>query len=61
LQARLLNSNNKPCNANRNELVFAAGEVDTSASNSGYLDLDAEEDEESAIELEKWIVNAIEL
>jgi hypothetical protein len=34
-----LNANNKPCNQARNELVFAKGEVDTGASDSGYLDL----------------------
>jgi hypothetical protein len=59
-----LNSDNKPCDANRNELVFA-NSVDTSASNSGYLDLDpnldADADARLAIKLEKWIINAIEL
>jgi hypothetical protein len=61
LRARPLNSDNKPCDADGNELVFAAGEVDTSASDGGYPDPNAEEDEEPAIELEKWILNAIEL
>jgi hypothetical protein len=61
LQARRLNSDNKPCDADGNELVFALGEADASASDSSYLDPNAEEDEEPAIELEKWILNAIEL
>jgi hypothetical protein len=40
--------------------VFAKGEVDTSASNSGYLDLDESlEDKLEQLELEKWILNAI--
>jgi hypothetical protein len=60
LQARKLNLDNKPCNANRNELVFALKEADAGASDSGYLDLNAE-DEEPAIELKKWILNAIKL
>jgi hypothetical protein len=60
LRARRLNSDNKPCDANGNELLFAPREADTSASDGGYPDLNAE-DEEPAIELEKWILNAIEL
>jgi hypothetical protein len=52
-----LNAANKPCDANGNELVFAAEEVDTSASNSGYLDLDADAEAEAdagpAIKLKK--------
>jgi hypothetical protein len=60
LQARQLNSDNKPCDADRNKLVFAPGEADTGASDSGYPDPNTE-DEEPAIELEKWIFNAIEL
>jgi hypothetical protein len=55
-----LNSDNKPCDADGNELVFAPREADTSASDSGYPDPNAE-DEELAIELEKWILNAIKL
>jgi hypothetical protein len=51
LQARRLNSNNKPCDVDGNELVFAPGEADAGASDSGYLDPNAEEDEEPAIEL----------
>ena len=39
MQARLLNADNKLCDANGNELVFA-NTVDTSASDSGYLDPD---------------------
>ena len=61
LRARPLNSDNKPCDADGNELVFAAGEVDTGASDGGYPNPNTEEDEEPAIELEKWILNAIEL
>jgi hypothetical protein len=53
LQAKLLNSDNKPCNTDRNELVFTAREADTGASDSGYLDPNAEEGEESAIKLKK--------
>jgi hypothetical protein len=59
LRARRLNSDNKPCDADGNELVFAPGEADTGASDGGYPDPDAE-DEEPTIELEKWILNAIE-
>jgi hypothetical protein len=55
-----LNLDNKPCDADGNELVFAPKEADAGASDSGYLDPNAE-DEEPAIKLEKWILNAIEL
>ena len=69
-----MNSNNKPCDADGNKLVFA-NSVDTSASDGGYLDLDLDADADAdanadvdvdadagpAIELEKWIINAIEL
>jgi hypothetical protein len=48
-----LNSDNKPYDADGNELVFDAREVDTSAGNSGYLDPNVEEDKKLAIELEK--------
>jgi hypothetical protein len=67
LQARLLNTDNKPCDANGNELVFAAGEVDTSASDSGYPYPDEEDDNKAslknrmAVEVKKCIINAIEL
>jgi len=40
--------------------VFAPREADTGASDGGYPDPNAE-DEEPAIELEKWILNAIKL
>jgi hypothetical protein len=53
LRARPLNSDNKPCDVDGNELVFALGEADTGTSDSGDLDPNAEEDEEPAIELEK--------
>ena len=62
-----MNADNKSCNANGNELVFAAREVNTSASNGGYLDLDEEDDNEAslknkiAVEVEKCIINVIEL
>jgi hypothetical protein len=52
LQARRLNSDNKPCDADGNKLVFALGEADTGASDSSYPDPNTE-DEEPAIELEK--------
>jgi hypothetical protein len=60
LRARLLNADNKPCDANRNELVFI-NDIDTGASDSGYSDLDPNADEGPAIELEKWILTAIKL
>lgn len=66
LRARPLNVDNKLCDADRDELVFANG-VDTGASDGGYpdldpdLDADADADAGLAIELEKWIINAIEL
>ena len=59
-----MNLNNKPCDADGNELVFAEGEIDTGASDGGYSDAeDEDEDEDSGqqIELDKWILNAIEL
>jgi hypothetical protein len=63
LQARLLNSDNKPCNADRNELVFPDS-VDTGASDSGYPELDTDtespDNEPDRPELEKWILTAIE-
>jgi hypothetical protein len=34
----LLNLSNKPCDTTSNKLVFAPKEVDTSTSNSSYLD-----------------------
>ena len=55
LKARLLNPNNKPCDSTRKELVFPDN-VDTSASDSGYPELDQELDQEldpKTIELEK--------
>ena len=64
LQARLLNPDNKPCDVDGNELVFLDG-VDTSASDSGYPELDVDVDVESSNnepngpKLEKWILNAI--
>jgi hypothetical protein len=63
LQAWPLNSDNKPCDADRNKLVFLDG-VDTSASNSGYPELDADTEspnnEPDGPELKKWILTAIE-
>jgi len=62
-----LNADNKPCDANGNELVFAAREVDTSASDSSYPDPDEEDDNKAslenriAVEVEKCIINAIKL
>jgi hypothetical protein len=56
-----LNANNKPCDQARNELVFAKGEVDTSVSNSGYLDPNESlKNDLEQLELETWILNAIE-
>jgi hypothetical protein len=60
LQARKLNLDNKPYDVDGNELVFALKEADAGASDSSYLDLNTE-DEEPAIELKKWILNAIKL
>jgi hypothetical protein len=55
-----MNANNKPCDQARNELVFAKGEVDTSASNSGYLDPNESlENKLEQLELKTWILNAI--
>ena len=45
LQARPLNSNNKPCDINGNELVFAEGEIDTGASAGGYSEDEDDEDQ----------------
>jgi hypothetical protein len=63
LQARPLNPDNKPCDADGNELVFLDG-VDTGASDGGYPELDADaespDNEPDGPELEKWILNAIE-
>ena len=61
LKARLLNANNKLCNSNSKELVFL-NNVDTSASNSGYPELDSEShnNRPDALKLEKWILTAIE-
>ena len=59
LHARRLNSNNKPCDIDRNELVFAEGEIDTGASAGGYSD--TEDGEEDDTELEECILTAIEL
>ena len=40
--------------------MFAKGEVDTNASDGGYLDLDELlKDELEQLELKKWILNAI--
>jgi hypothetical protein len=67
LQARLLNANNKLCNANKNKLVFAAREVNTSASNSSYLDPNKEDNNKAslknriAVKVKKYIINAIKL
>jgi hypothetical protein len=47
-----LNSNNKPCDADGNELVFAEGEIDTGASDSRYSDAE-DEDDGQQIELDK--------
>jgi hypothetical protein len=59
-----LNANNKLCDLNRNELVFA-NSIDTGASDSGYPDLDPDldlnKDKGLAIKLEKWIFTDIEL
>jgi hypothetical protein len=52
-----LNTDNKLYNTNRNKLVFAAGEVDTSTSNSSYPDPDKEDNNK----VEKYIINTIEL
>jgi hypothetical protein len=66
-----LNVENKLCDRDGNKLVFATGEVDTSASDGSYLDpnadtnvdvdVDVDADAELDIELEKWIINAIKL
>jgi hypothetical protein len=62
-----LNANNKLCNANRNKLVFAAREVDTSVSDSSYLDLDKEDNNKASlknkivVKVKKCIINAIKL
>jgi hypothetical protein len=55
-----LNAINKLCDQARNKLVFAKGEVDTSASDGGYPDLDELlKDEPEQPELKKWILNVI--
>jgi hypothetical protein len=59
-----LNANNKLCNSNGKELVFPDN-VDTSASDSGYPELDLEShnnglDVPDVPKLEKWILTAIE-
>jgi hypothetical protein len=56
-----LNLDNKPCDADGNELVFPDG-VGFGASDSGYPELDAESpnDKPNGPELEKWILTAIE-
>jgi hypothetical protein len=57
-----LNPDNKPCNADGNELVFLDG-VDASASDGGYPELDADAESpnnENGPKLEKWILTAIE-
>jgi hypothetical protein len=66
-----LNVYNKLCDKDGNELVFVVREVDTSTSDSGYLNLNADVDAdvdagvgantESDIKLKKWIINAIKL
>jgi hypothetical protein len=55
-----LNIDNKLCDANRNKLVFV-NSINTSASNSSYLDLDPNADKGPDIKLEKWILTAIKL
>jgi hypothetical protein len=61
LQTRPLSLDNKPCDADGNELVFLDS-VDFSASDSGYPELGAESpnDKPNGLELEKWISTAIE-
>jgi hypothetical protein len=61
LKARLLNMDNKPCDADGKELVFADN-VDTSASDGGYPELDPESytNGPDGLEAEKWILTAIE-
>jgi hypothetical protein len=62
LQARLLNSDNKPCNIDGTNLVFPDS-VDSSASDSGYLELDVDAElpkNENGPNLKKWILTAIE-
>jgi hypothetical protein len=58
-----LNLNNKPYNVDRNKLVFL-NSVDASASDSGYLELNADveslNNEHNRLKLEKWILTAIE-
>jgi hypothetical protein len=57
LRARPLNSENQPCDANGDALVFANG-VDTGASDGGYSD-DVEEANTNA-ELDEFILTALE-
>jgi hypothetical protein len=67
LRAQPLNPDNKPCDADGNELVFLDG-VDSSASDGGYPELDADvdvdveslDDKPNGPKLEKWILTAIE-
>jgi hypothetical protein len=63
LQARLLNPDNKPCDTDKNELVFLDS-IDTSTSDGGYPELDTDTEspnnEPDRPELEKWILTAIE-
>jgi hypothetical protein len=55
-----LNLDNKLCNADSNVLVFV-NKVNTSASNSGYLDVDANTQLlYNELELEEFILTAIE-
>lgn len=61
MYARPLNSSNKPCNATSNELVFAPREVDTSVSNSSYLDdKDIDDKALETLELKLFIILVIE-
>jgi len=60
LHARPLNADNKLCNADGNELIFP-NRIDTSASNSGYEELDPNtESLNNTLELEKFILTTIE-
>jgi hypothetical protein len=60
LRACLLNPENQPCDANGDALVFA-NRVDTSASNSGYLDADMEKAyaDTDKPELKEFILTAL--
>ena len=60
MHARLLNADNKPCDAYGNELIFPNG-IDTSASDGGYEELDPNtESPNNTLELEKFILTVIE-